>query len=113
MFNKIFALHQALGLAPLNQMEHGWDQPLPSGWHMVVNGGLEPIKAMVDKGAAVVVNPFSAAFWYNGWPAGQIRPFVADNGQVAEQGWIAAGDGANETTLAAAIDELIASQAVR
>ena len=107
MFNKIFALHQALGLAPLNQLGQ-WDQPLPNGWHMVVNGGTEPIKAYAEQGGAVVVvNPFTAAFWYNGWPAGQIRPFVDERGQVAEQGWIAAGDGANETTLAMAIDELM------
>ena len=107
MFDKIVALQTARGLGPLNTMPQGWHQPLPNGWHMVVNGSPGVIEAKIPDFMTVTVEPFTAAFWYNGWYAGAIRPFVDGAGQLGEEGWVAAGDGANEATLIAAMDELI------
>lgn len=109
MFDHIFSLHQALGLPPLNQMPDGWSQPLPGGWHMVVNGQTEPIEAKIEGFMTIEVKPFTASFWFNGWYAGDVRPYVDSNGQVAEEGVIAAGAAANEQTLLAAIQQAIDS----
>lgn len=108
MFDQIFALHQALGLPPLNQMSGGWSQALPGGWHMVVNGKDSPIEAKIDGFMTIEVQPFTASFWFNGWYAGDVRPYVDASGQVAEQGIIAAGAAANEQTLLLAFDQAIA-----
>lgn len=108
MFDKIFALHTALGLPPLNQITGGWSQALPDGWHMVVNGGTEPIEVKIPGFMTIMVQPFTASFWFNGFYAGHVRPYVDEQGRVAEDGIIAAGAAANQETLIAAFDRAIA-----
>ena len=109
MFDKIFALHEALGLPPLNQIAGGWAQALPGGWHMVVNGGDSPIEAKIPGFMTISVKPFTAAFWFNGFYAGAVRPYVDEDGQIVEDGFIAAGAAANHDTLVAAFDAAIAA----
>jgi hypothetical protein len=109
MFEKILDLHTALGLPPLNQIVGGWAQPLPGGWHMVVNGGDNAIEAKIPGFMTVTVPPYAASFWFNGFYAGEIRPYVNRDGQVCEDGFIAAGEAANQETLIAAFDAAISA----
>jgi len=80
----------ALGVAPINTFEGCWEYQVDEQWWIACNAHPEP------KGCSrgPKVPPFHTYIEYNGWPAGLMTPYG---------GTIAAGEGANEDTLVAAL----------
>ena len=96
IWTEIVNLHNRLDLRPLNELGV-WRLELPDGWYMAVNGTSEPQTVEPDGGMGFDVAPYHAAFWFNGWLAGEVHPVAG--------GLLAAGDAANAESLLAALRE--------
>lgn len=83
-----------LGATPLNQHAGCWQLALDRNWHVAMNAHREEHNGGPTGGMEFAVPPFTLAVWWNGWLAGTIDP---------TGGVIAAGSGANEESLIAAI----------
>lgn len=102
---KLALLAQALGVPPLNQLPGPWRYRIDAQWEVAVNGWQETVNVpMTDDCMGAELPPFHMAVWYNGFLAGLMTPF---------QGVIAAGEGANEDTLIAAIDAALSGLTAR
>lgn len=100
----VCALGQALGLKNLREQFPGqcWTHQLDEAWWFALNPHGTPCEAKPpDWNIATVVNPFDVLVTYNGWPAGMFGP---------SGGLIAAGEGANVFTFAAALRMAIADR---
>ena len=73
-----------------------WQRSIDDHWFIAVNPHTEELTTYGanNKGMKWPVPPFAIHVQYNGWAAGDLTP---------TGGWIAAGDGANETTFLAAL----------
>jgi hypothetical protein len=94
VFGRIVELAESLGVQRINELPGCWEHKVDERWRIAVNAHREERKT--STGAAVP--PLCCYVEYNGWPAGILRP----NGGI-----IAAGTGANEGTLIAALERAI------
>ena len=95
-----------LGVKRINELPGCWEQRVDDQWWFAMNGHNEPMIARSSDGASssgegVSVPPFHAYVEYNGWPAGMLTPY---------DGILAAGEGANEETFAAALESATQGQ---
>ena len=97
---KIIELVAALGVANIYELPGAWQYRIDSQWQIAINGHEYPVTVEPEKGMAIELSPFEIGVWYNGWLAGLLPP-------VGLAGVIAAGAGANQDTLIAAIDKAL------
>ena len=95
-FGKVCMLAGALGVKGINALPGCWEHAIDGTWWIALNGHAEPTEC--SRGASVP--PYEMYVECNGWPAGILSP---------GDGVIAAGEGANEDTLIAAIDAALAA----
>ena len=88
-FSKVVDLAQALGVYAINELDGCWEYRVSDKWLLKVNGHAVEVDG---------IPAYHASATYNGWPAGVFSPVG---------GTIAGGQGANEDTLIAALDEAI------
>lgn len=93
IWEAVFALAQADGVAPLNKHPGCWYRRLDQRWEIAINGHGEPVTHPFE-GCPHEVPPFSIFAMFNGWPAGIIDPFG---------GSICAGELANIDSFVAAL----------
>lgn len=89
-FARLCDMAIALGAAPMTKHAGVWEHQVDKQWWVAFNGHTE--KKTTSKGQEV--DPYHCYVEYNGWPAGIFMPYG---------GFIAAGEGANETTFIAAL----------
>lgn len=83
------------GGAPINRLPGPWTYEFTHGdwhWQIAVNGHREPVPS---PWSTVLIDPFEAHVYVNGWPFGILSPYG---------GRLGAGTGANEDTFIAALD---------
>lgn len=90
-FMAVADLGYALGARDINKIPGCWEVQVDERWRIAVNAHDEELQSLT--GARVL--PGSVYVEYNGWPAGSF---------TAAGGIIAAGEGANEHTLVAALE---------
>lgn len=90
----IIELTNADGLKTIKGMI--WERKVDDKWYVAVNGKGEVGKVTPEGSMEIDLQPYYVAVWYNGWLAGLFHP--------AAGGMIAAGEGANEDTLIAALN---------
>lgn len=83
----------ALKVSKLNQMPGPWVHKVDDNWTIAVNGLKEPRRTEPEGCMFVTLQPYEAAFWWNGWLAGLCGP---GGGTIA-----AHPSGANEDRLIA------------
>lgn len=89
-FVRIVELAEALGVQRINELPACWEHQVDEQWRIHINAHRHQVKA--ESGAEVP--PRSCYIEFNGWPAGVITPV---------NGWIAAGEAANERTFIEAL----------
>lgn len=104
VFSLIAQICLAMDAAPLDKHEGCWELIVDDQWTIAVNGHKTPQvyhsrNGMSAGGSGFTVNPVDAYVEYNGWAAGTFNPFG---------GILAAGEGANEDTLIAALEKKLA-----
>ena len=92
LFIHAVELHMALGLPSIKELGGVWRHRLDDHWYLAIVSDRATVAP--PGGMQVNVPPFTLAVWWNGWLAG----FIDLNG-----GCIAAGSGANEDALIAAL----------
>lgn len=95
LWPEILSLAERLGVKNINQLPGAWEVQLDDAWRLAVNAKKEPVEVKPDGGMAVTVQPYTAVVWFNGWLAGELP--------VNGDGWLAAGEAANEEALLAAL----------
>lgn len=93
-FVRIAELALLNGSAPINRLPGPWTHAFTSGdwhWQIAVNGHREPV---VSPWSTVLIDPFEAHVYVNGWPFGILSP---------AGGRLGAGHGANENSFIAAL----------
>ena len=98
VFALLCQLWGVLGHPPINQFPGCWELQIDDEWWVAINGHGEARKTATTPRGGIEGEhdcpPFTALLYYNGWPAGVFDPYG---------GVCAAGEGANEDTLVAAI----------
>jgi hypothetical protein len=93
---KIFELAQVLNVTNINRLPGAWIYDVGKAWKIAVNGRQQDVDIPNDGVCmGATIPPYHLAIWYNGWLAGLMSPF---------DGILAAGSGANEETLIAALE---------
>lgn len=99
VWQSVCTLAAVEGAAPLNAHEGCWCCKIDERWAIAVNG--HDRDESIPKGSSIFplgvakVLPFHMYVEFNGWPAGMLHPYG---------GSIAAGELANLSTLAAALE---------
>jgi hypothetical protein len=94
---KIVQLALKRGAAPQTY----WQGRIDQKWEVAVNASAEQVTVpTTSERMGADIPRFHVAVWYNGWLAGLMTPF---------DGVIAAGEGANEETLLAALEGALAA----
>ena len=97
---KIIELVAALGVTNIDNIPRAWQYRIDSQWQIAINGHEYPVTVEPEASMSIELPPFVIGVWYNGWLAGLFPP-------VGLTGVIAAGAGANQDTLIAAIDKAL------
>ena len=98
-FIRIAELASALGVRQIKNTPGCWEHQIDETWRVAVNPHREQQEIPARDGHMGASIPHAhAAVWYYGWLAGLLSP---------AGGPIAAGDGANEETLIAALEAAI------
>jgi len=98
VFSLLCDLVTELNVAPLNAHPGCWVHKLDKHWIIAVNAHNEELQCDVEGTMGWRIEPYHAAVWFNGWAAGCFNPY---------NGWIAAGDAANEAELIEVLKEAI------
>jgi len=92
---KIAEFASAMGVERINELSGAWIHQVDDHWTIAGNGHREPVDVEPDGCMKIEIAPFTFAAWWNGWLA-----MVVD----ARDGWVAAGELANEETLIGALE---------
>lgn len=101
MFDKIVQLGLKHGVSNLKDYPSAWIHKVDDQWTLALNGKDNELPVEPEGTMGISrLEPFHAAVWYNGWPAGILYPYGGE---------FAAGEGANEDTFIEALDRAIAA----
>jgi len=95
---KVVELMETLGVSGINRLPGAWIYRVDNHWTIAASGHRQPVKVEPEGCVTIDLDPFTFAAWWNGWLA-----MVLD----LREGWIAAGELANEETLIEALDAAI------
>jgi len=93
-YARVAELAEAFGAEGINRLPGCWEHAIDDAWWVAVNG--HGTERTCSRG--VTVPPYAVAIMYGCAPAGVVTP---------AGGWIAAGEGANEATFLAAVEQAI------